>query len=371
MNKIKNIAKGLRVAIYGAGEVGLLIKSYIEQNRTDLKLVCFFDKAPNGDLEGLPVYSVKRICEFESDFDLVVIASCSNIQIMEIVLKHYGIKDYIYLDNFVLNNIDLVGVTSGEEVCTKPEENAKLKEVLEMFSSKESKKLFEQIVSAYNCKHCLKKMSNYLIEQGKQNYPEINEQYLDFIDTGSVKTMINGGAYDGGTTLLFLYRLENVEKIYSFEPMYPKFKCPVNDEIILKSGKVEVVQAGLLDKSCEVGFFESGHGSKVTANGEYYQNTTISTVSIDDFVEEKKIEKVDFIKMDVEGCELSALKGAEKTILNHRPQLAICIYHSFEELFDIPLYLKNLLSDYLFEVNHYSLNSNCESVIYAVPVNGK
>ena len=54
-------------------------------------------------------------------------------------------------------------------------------------------------------------------------------------------------------------------------------------------------------------------------------------IKIDDFVEENKIEKVSFIKMDVEGAETGVLSGAQKTLKEKRPKLAICTYHNLAD----------------------------------------
>jgi len=373
MNQIDNIPKDSRIAIYGAGEVGLLIKHYVENNRPDLKIISFFDKMPIGEVEGLTVRSIKTIAEFKADFDLVLVASYSNTAIMETILRHFGINNYAHLDNFPHYNLE-DGVLAEED--SKFDDLARVEQVQKILSSDESKKVFDLIAKAYKSATCFKNLANYLTEQNKQFSPNVHEQYLDFIDKDSIKTIISGGAYDAGTSLLFLDRLKNVEKIYAFEPMYENFKCEVNDSIVAESGKVEVIQKGLFESSGELGFSENSTASRANINPQFSHLATsivIKTISIDDFVKEKNIEKIDFIKMDVEGCELTALKGAQNTIRAHRPQLAICIYHSYEELFDIPIYLGNLLSDYRFEVYHYSLNSICESVLYAIPdeVNSK
>jgi hypothetical protein len=68
----------------------------------------------------------------------------------------------------------------------------------------------------------------------------------------------------------------------------------------------------------------------------------------------------------IEGAELEALKGAKKTIIEHRPQLAISIYHKNKDLYEIPLYLNSILKDYTFRIQHYG---NCfwETIWYAIP----
>ena len=75
--------------------------------------------------------------------------------------------------------------------------------------------------------------------------------------------------------------------------------------------------------------------------------------------------RVTFIKMDIEGSELEALKGAQQTIQRDRPKLAICIYHKPEDMTDIPLYIKSLVPEYRLYVRHHS-NRCSETVLYAV-----
>ena len=99
--------------------------------------------------------------------------------------------------------------------------------------------------------------------------------------------------------------------------------------------------------------------------GRPQQIITIETENIDNFVQEKNL-KIDFIKMDIENAEMNALKGAEKTLVTQRPQLAVSIYHSNEQFCEIPIYLKTLLKNYEFRLGHYS-SCLLETVIYAIP----
>lgn len=72
-----------------------------------------------------------------------------------------------------------------------------------------------------------------------------------------------------------------------------------------------------------------------------------------------------FIKMDLEGSEMQALKGAEKIIKANKPKLAICIYHSDKDMLEIIQYIYSLVPEYKFFVRQHA-NSYNETVLYAV-----
>ena len=55
--------------------------------------------------------------------------------------------------------------------------------------------------------------------------------------------------------------------------------------------------------------------------------STVETTTIDDFVKENGLKRVDFIKADIEGFERNMLKGAQETLKNFAPKLALCTYH--------------------------------------------
>jgi len=74
-------------------------------------------------------------------------------------------------------------------------------------------------------------------------------------------------------------------------------------------------------------------------------------------------ERIDLIKLDIEGSELGALRGAEKSLRRWRPKLAISLYHRPEDFFAIPLWLKSLDCGYRFYLDHYSIHHE-ETVLY-------
>jgi len=99
-----------------------------------------------------------------------------------------------------------------------------------------------------------------------------------------------------------------------------------------------------------------------------HDSLQVTTISIDDFVSERKLPRVDFIKMDIEGAELSALKGAEKTICANKPRLAIAVYHRQDDFIDISTYLNDLDVGYEFFLDHFTIYGE-ETILFAAPNN--
>ena len=94
-----------------------------------------------------------------------------------------------------------------------------------------------------------------------------------------------------------------------------------------------------------------------------FRSVRISVKSIDNL----NVDNVSFIKMDIEGSELNALKGAEKTILRDKPKLAICIYHSNDDMLCIAEYIHALVPDYTFYVRQYGQYPHThDTVLYAI-----
>jgi hypothetical protein len=113
-------------------------------------------------------------------------------------------------------------------------------------------------------------------------------------------------------------------------------------------------------------FLDNGPGSRIEFAPFAAQTGETTSITIDDFAESQAIEKIDFIKMDIEGAELLALKGAEKTIRKYRPKLAIAIYHSMEDFVSIPQWILNLDLGYELFLDHFTIYGE-ETVIFAKP----
>ncbi len=115
-------------------------------------------------------------------------------------------------------------------------------------------------------------------------------------------------------------------------------------------------------------------GSNVVSSGVWGKQTRRDLYGDQDDYVEVPITKIDtiakdegitFIKMDIEGSELEALKGAQNVIINCCPKLAICVYHKSEDLFTIISYIHSISKGkYRYYLRHHSDNLT-ETVLYA------
>ena len=73
-----------------------------------------------------------------------------------------------------------------------------------------------------------------------------------------------------------------------------------------------------------------------------------------------------FIKLDIEGFEIDALRGGRETIRRHGPVIAVCVYHFQDHLWKIPLLLREWRNDYALFLRPHN-EEGWDLVCYAVP----
>lgn len=180
--------------------------------------------------------------------------------------------------------------------------------------------------------------------------------------------VIDCGAFLGETALHFGHDVGARGSVFAFE--FEPANVRIFSEALARNPtiaqRIELVPHPLWSESgIKMDFVSNGPGSRLKSiAGENEGVVTVSTKSIDDLVSERALDRVDFIKMDIEGAELLALQGARNTIRRFRPKLAICLYHKPSHFVEIPSLIHELVPEYRFRIGHYSLNQ-WETVLYA------
>jgi len=180
--------------------------------------------------------------------------------------------------------------------------------------------------------------------------------------------VIDAGGCFGDTALFFAHEVGESGKVYSFEFV------PSNLGILRKNvglnqdlqPRIQIVPNPLWDESDKNIYFEdNGPGSKVSLESGDNFVGQVKTITIDDFVERNDIGKIDFIKMDIEGCEYNALRGARKVLSAFKPKLAISLYHKPQDFGEIPHFLDSLNLGYKFFLGHYTIHQE-ETVLFCI-----
>lgn len=187
-------------------------------------------------------------------------------------------------------------------------------------------------------------------------------QYFDKNTTslGTNTIFVDAGGYNGDTLRNFM----SVSKgrfahYYFFEPVpaiLEQAKTSTTDP------RIEFLPYCLWDRDETVFFGECSSNNMSGHVVEGIDGLGTEAVSLDRFLNGKPVT---FIKMDIEGAEMRALRGAEQTIRTFKPTLAISAYHMPNDLADIYLFCKSI-GGYKFYLRTTEYNLDYELVFYAV-----
>ena len=176
-----------------------------------------------------------------------------------------------------------------------------------------------------------------------------------------------GGCY-GDTALYFAHLAGADGKVASFE-FLPDNLAVLRKNLALNpslASRIRLYEHPVWSESGKE-LFVSGAGPGTTVGPERKDPGAqkVQTLKIDDLVARGDFPRIDFIKMDIEGAELEALKGSESVLRQFKPKLAITVYHDFKDFWTIPQFLDGLGLGYRFYLRHFTIHSE-ETVLFAV-----
>lgn len=175
---------------------------------------------------------------------------------------------------------------------------------------------------------------------------------------GGQMFFVDGGAWRGDTIEKWARRFgDAIAKIWAFEP--DEAIAADLHAVISRLGmesRVEVITNGLYDKNVLLRFKKTDEMIEISEEGD----RQIRVQKLDDVL--PHIQGDLYIKMDLEGSEMAALRGAKKTIKKYHPIMAICTYHRMEDILHIPQYIASIVQGYRFY-----LRAGFHTECYAVP----
>lgn len=188
-------------------------------------------------------------------------------------------------------------------------------------------------------------------------------QYIvrEIIDYERISSFVDCGAFTGDSLEDFI-GLGTEADYYCFEmdhQIFAELKKNVDTKFARKKNRIHLYECGVSSHSETIHYTcdETG-GSHADESGE----ETAGVVALDDMNFERKI---DFIKMDIEGAEEEALRGARALICRDHPVLAISLYHNFSQFLNIPRMIKEIDPNYRIYLRHHKFTLD-DTVCYAV-----
>ncbi len=316
------------ILIYGMGNGADKIISVFEKYQITYCDVFASDGFVRGHFyKGKRVISYSEACEkYPNGFDIVV---SFGSKIPEVIERIFSLESNhrVYAPDVEVCGYELF----CEEYFDLHE--AELYKARECFEDKLSKEVFDNIIR-YKLTGKLKYLKLTSFSESECDSLLGLDRYTSYLDLG---------AYNGDTVKKYLNLCKNLKKIYAFEPDLRNFKklCAFCEQI---SGCEAIpLNYAVYSSDTTLSFSASGNrNSTAIANGSYEHKT----IEIEAKAPDSVLDSVDFIKYDVEGLEYEALLGSKKLIKNYQPDLLVSMYHKCDDMFKLPLLVKELNPNY-------------------------
>lgn len=254
-------------------------------------------------------------------------------------LHHLGIHSFFIVMPYLYN--------SGFKTSHKPDYlhtyRHELSEVFDMLADEESKKSFAARVRALITGNV-----GYLriAEYDQYFHPLVHPKQGDIVIDGGVSENVH-------EQIQITSAVSPSGAVIGFEPdPIGYYKAQEKLESFEYKENYVLTPYGLWHETGKVQFASAGVGSHISTD-EGAHVVDINVTTINEIAKQHHLRSVDFIKLDIEGAEENALRGAIRTIAQYSPQMAISIYHKFEDLFSIPLFIKKINKDYKLYIGHH------------------
>ncbi len=354
LGELKEIRKSVVVYVWGGGEYSKIIKEYLRSvGGFEGRFVDVIDdEYYEADSENAISFS-----EFEMDGDVSapVVFGFYNYSVIQEKKKRYKGK-FPCMYDFHL------AVVNGKRLLWDAGK-AKKREAeyaisYGLFSDDKSRRVMQLYLNAATAGEF-----NELFDMCY----EAKAYFNDITEGIRIDTLIDCGAFDGDSIHEFVCFCPDYSRIVAVEPDPVNVARLRKREVLEGIFELEVIEMGLGSKAGELHFKANGESNSfLDEDGDQ----VIRVTTLDDIVDKEEYGELGriFLKMDIEGSELDALKGGENLIREYNPVMAICVYHKEEDLITIPQFINGLVGAgvYNYYLGFHGLDL-AELVFYAVP----
>jgi len=344
------------IVLYGAGAFGSENCALLQKH--GVSPLAFLDKnaKPGSEKLGVPVYhpDSENLSPSFREKCSVFISITVPARIMEGIksdLRSWGYGDCQAVQGLTARQVrfeDSREENPGNGYMESTKE--KIRRALGCLADEESRQTF------------LSSLRAHLLRDYSQAYEtSFPEQYFDAgvpLSKG-LAAFVDCGAYNGDSLIGALRHCEKLDAYMAFEPIVSNFTALSRavDENRARVLKAFLFPCGVAGHTGQARFNVAASASAITDGGE---GEILPLVRLDDAL---KNTPISFLKMDIEGAELKALRGAENLILEQAPDLAVSVYHFVNHYWDIPGYLSQLNPRYRFYLRAHTA-ATLETVLY-------
>lgn len=274
--------------------------------------------------------------------------------------NYYDIKrelDYCNIENYSFGDLNRRVYDKHYSQEWFEENREKILQVYDLYEDDKSKEIYTEIICNRIAPHLAEKCFNDLKEE--------NEYWT----TGIVSIIpeqefiVDCGAYTGDSLEQYMKLFDNkIGAYYCFELNNKIADCCQKTINKYHNEKITLIRAGVSDENKTIMIVNTGDEMS-SLQHECGEEVEARLVRLDDELRDKKVT---YIKMDVEGEELAALRGAEGIIQKQLPKLCVSVYHLLSDLWEVPLYMKQINSDYKLYLRHHTAivaDTDCYAVL--------
>lgn len=366
-----------RVGIYPCGRYTRKFYAYLEEKHPELleTIVAVYDKSTNVNFrDDVDVRLLESVSSDKLDSLIVTASKYPDELVRDVVDAGYG------TDNLIVSSM----FTEQLSHMTADELTNRVKQVLDLLSDGKSRTSYlltwismvlldRDILSVYHQHSDHRFNSEGVISYNGLTLRHVNDRTIQHslaMETYKIPevapekndVVVDVGAYRGDTAAFFSKYVGEQGRIYAFEPDEKNYGFLVDNIASNAMNNVIPVNLALLDTSrtCQmISTPDSGSFLYVMKDKADTDNVNnVRAVTLDEYCRQEKIERVNLIKSDIEGCERELLKGAEQTIRHHKPKLVLAIYHSLNDLLTLPLQVHELNDAYEIYIRHLNFADN-------------
>ncbi len=329
------------VVLYGMGLGAEKIMATLESYSIEVSDIFASDEFVRGhSFKGYKVLKYSEVCDKYNDFN-VVLCFATHIDGVLDNIRRINAEHTVFAPD--------VPVAGGGLFCRDyiKENEDKFDLVYNSLADDESRRVYADILN-----YKVSGKIGYLLS----SFADKSSIYRDILRLTGEENIIDLGAYDGDTISEFLSATGGeYSYITALEPDEKNFrKLLKNTEELFD---ITCLNMGAWDKRDTLIFdTQAGRNSKLSAKGKSVDVIDVDSLEL----------SPTFIKMDIEGAEMKALCGLEKTIRKYAPKLYICAYHRNEDLFSLPLKVLELNPNYKIFFRHSKYIPAWESNFYCV-----